>query len=148
MKTLELYPMRDGSTLTLLKKIDSKSELRVSDDSCYWLGSASMNDKQALKQFLEAADDENLLELKKHVSIDDNLAYAIIVQDAKANTRFHLFIIESNSSLWRASKILFGKMLFDEYSVAVKTEKALPKHLIPQPKLELWKSFLGGVLGK
>lgn len=148
MKILELYPMRDESTLTLLKNIDTKSQLRMGDDSCYWLGSVSMNDKRALGQFLKAADDENLLELEKHTSMDDPLAYAILVQDAKTKTRLHLFIIQSDLGLWSASKMLFGKMLSAEYSVVVKTEEVLPEHLKPQPKLELWKSFLAGFLGK
>jgi hypothetical protein len=148
MMNLQLYAMRDESTLALLKAIDKQCELNINPDTCFWLGSVSCDNKIALQKFLKEAEMENLQELIKQASFDEHLAYAILVRDAYLETRFHLFVIELGQGLWTDPKFLFGKKLSMEYSVATKPSTAVPDGIVTHPKLELWKSFIGGFFRK
>ena len=146
--TLELYSVGDESTLALLRKIDTKAELRVDSNSCFWLGSVSTDHNEDLQKFLSAAEREALLELKEQNAIEVNMVYAILVQDASSIERFHLFIIQFGKGLWDDLRIVFAKPVSAPLSVVPKTKTALPRELVPEPKLELWKTFIGGFFGK
>src|SRR5580693_9510923 len=124
MMNLQLYAMRDESTLALLKRIDKQGELAIDPETCFWVGSVSCDNNVALQNFIKEAEQENLQELKKQSSIDDHIAYAILVRDARLITRFHLFVIELGQGLWTDPKFLFGKKLSMEYSVATKPSTA------------------------
>ena len=142
MLNLQLYPIRDETALGMLRQIDARGELRVSTNSCFWLGSVSQKNETALRQFLRAAEEENLIELTKHQSFDDSIAYAILVRDVTLENRFHLFIIESGSGLWTDSRFLLGKDISQECAVEAKEETQLPVGLVPNPRAGFLKSFI------
>jgi hypothetical protein len=148
MMNLQLYAMRDESTLALLKKMDKQRELSINPETCFWLGSVSCDNNVALQNFLKDAEQENLQELIKQASIDDHVAYAILVRDARLETQFHLFVIELGQGLWTEPKFLFGKKLSTECLVATKSSTTVPDGIVTHPKLELWKSFIGGFFRK
>lgn len=140
--------MRDESTLDLIRQVDTRRELTVTADSCFWVGSISTDDKAAYDEFLSAAGRGDILELVRHNSIEDNLAYAVLVQDANSHARFHLFIIEAREGLWTPSRVVLGKEIPEDCSVLPQCDANLPEALMPSVKLDLWKSFIGGFFGK
>jgi hypothetical protein len=147
MMSLQLYPMRDESTLAWLKTIDKQCELTINPETCFWVGSVSSDNEVALRIFLNEAEQENIHELVKHASLDDSLAYAVLVRDARLDTRFHLFVIEIRAGLWTAPRLLFGRQLSMECSVTARASTAVPEGIITHPKVEVWKSLLGGFFG-
>lgn len=148
MLNLRLHTIRDASTLDAIRQIDTQGELRVSGDSCFWVGSVSTDDRAGYDEFLNAAGRGDLLELARHNSIEDNLACAVLVRDAKSQIRFHLFIIEIREGLWTPLRVVLGQEVSEDCSVEPQAETDLPEGLVLNPKLELWKAFIGGFFGK
>ena len=148
MLNLQLPATKDESTLALLREIDKQGELNTNPDACFWLGSVSTENKEAFQSFLKAAEEENLQELMKHSAIGANVAYAVLARDSRSETRFHLFVIESGGGLWTTPKFLLGRPLSMEYSVTTKPSTPVPDGIETHPRLELWKSFIGGFFRK
>jgi len=148
MEHLTLLPVRDETTLSMIKKMDTANELRVDREDCFWLGAVSNTDRDALKTFLQAAQAGDIQELVGHASFDDSISYAILVRDACCETRFHIFVIELKGGFLDDPRIVFGKKLPSDYNVDVKPAGKVPSGMEIQPKLEVWKSFLNGVLRK
>lgn len=148
MINLQLYPKRDETTLALLKKIDTLGDLAISPETCFWLGSVSVDNTAGFQKFIKDAEQENLQELIKQASLDDHLVYAILVRDAQLETQFHLFVIELGQGLWTDPKFIFGRKLSTECSVTAKPSTTLPEWVDTNPKVEVWKSFIGGFFRK
>jgi hypothetical protein len=144
MISLQLYPMRDELTLAWLKTMDKQRELAINPETCFWAGSVSSDNAAALRTFLNEAGQENIQALAKYASLDDPLAYAVLVRDARSDTQYHLFVIEIRPGLWTEPRFLFGRKLSQECSVTARVSASVPDGMITHPKVEVWKSLFGG----
>lgn len=146
MLTLRLHPLSDQTTLDLLRAADSKRELRIAPDSCFWLGAVSLNDETAISRFRNAVARADIQEISGFASIASDVAYAVLVRDAVSNDGYHLFVFEMRHDYLASPKIAFAKKLPAEYLIDPKPPTRLPHELTPNPRDELRNAVLSALI--
>ena len=108
MDTYHLRPFRSTLLYDQLMVIDTKHELRIEDDSCFWVGAVSIENLQGLKKFLKLLEQQNIGELCKYSQMGRATVYAVLVRDLQSATKYHLFALRASDDPDENSRFVFG----------------------------------------
>ena len=97
-KKLSLYEIDFSIIKPILKSSIELRDLETSQNSCFWLGSVNMKDRERLKTFLSHVNAGDIDKLRAYSDIGGDLIYSVLIKSENKN-EYHLLTIQSNKGI-------------------------------------------------